>query len=188
VAGHQKKARREGRSIVLIDESGFMLQPTVRRTWAPVGMTPVHAVSARHDRLSAIAALTVSPRRKRVGLYFDLFSSNIRWPEVVSYVRKIRRALGRNLYVVWDRLNVHRTAERLLGSSGDGMRFEYLPAYAPQLNPVEQVWSHSKHGELANHLPEDVLDLLEAVFDSLDRKRSQPRLLRNFFSHAELPL
>jgi hypothetical protein len=165
-----------------------MLQPTVRRTWAPVGMTPVHAVSARHDRLSAMAALTVSPRRKRVGLYFDLFGSNIRWPEVVSFVRKIRRALGRDLYVVWDRLSAHRTAERILDNSADRVCFEYLPAYAPQLNPVEQVWSHAKHGELANHLPEHVLDLLEAVSDSLVRKRSQPRLLRNFFEHAELPL
>ena len=41
-----KKARQEGRSIVLIDESGFMMQPLVRRTWAPVGVTPVHVASA----------------------------------------------------------------------------------------------------------------------------------------------
>lgn len=48
--------------------------------------------------------------------------------------------MGRDLYVVWDRLNGHRTAERLLGDLGDSVVFEYLPSYAPEFNPVEQVW------------------------------------------------
>ncbi len=57
-----KKARDEGRAIALVDESGFMLQPVVRRTWAPRGETPVHRSWDRHDRLSVISAITVSPR------------------------------------------------------------------------------------------------------------------------------
>ena len=58
LAAHKKKARRRGRSIVFLDESGFMLQPTVRRTWAPQGQTPIHLSWDRHDRLSVIAANT----------------------------------------------------------------------------------------------------------------------------------
>ena len=188
MARHQKKARQEGRSIVLIDESGFMLQPLVRRTWAPVGATPVHVASARHDRLSAIAALTVSPIRKRVNLYFDMQGDNIRGPDVATFVRKVRRAVGSDLHVVWDRLNAHRTAERLLGDLGDSIVFDYLPGYAPELNPVEQVWAHSKHGDLANHAPNDIMELLDSVFDSLVSKKDKQTLLANFFAHAELPL
>jgi transposase len=165
-----------------------MLQPLVRRTWAPVGVTPVQVASARHDRLSAIAALTVSPHRKRVNMYFDLQGDNVRGLDVASFVRKVRRALGREIHVVWDRLNAHRTAERLLADLGESVIFDYLPGYAPELNPVEQVWAHSKHGDLANHAPDDVLDLLDVVFDTLVSKRGKRTLLANFFKHAKLPL
>lgn len=165
-----------------------MLQPLVRRTWAPVGVTPVHVASARHDRLSVIAALTVSPRRARVGMYFHAQGDNFKGPDIESFVRKVRHALGRDVLVVWDRLNGHRTAERLMADLGDGAVFEYLPAYAPELNPVEQVWAHSKHGELANVVYEDAVDLLDVVFDSLYRKQSEHELLRNFFKHSGLPL
>jgi hypothetical protein len=73
-----KKARREHRTIVLLDESGFMLQPLVRRTWAPRGETPVHRTWDRHHRLSVISALTVSPNRRRLGLYFSMHDANIK--------------------------------------------------------------------------------------------------------------
>lgn len=165
-----------------------MLQPIVRRTWAPIGVTPIHVASARHDRLSVIAALTVSPQRRCVGMCFRIHSDNIKAPDVTSFIREVRRTLGSDLYVVWDRLSAHRTAERELADLGDAVRFEYLPGYAPELNPVEQIWSHSKHGELANHSPEDIGKLFCIVFDSLYEKQCRRDLLANFFKHAELPL
>ena len=49
---------------MLIDESGFFLNPLVRRTWAPKGKTPVLPSWGRHrDKVSVIAALSVAPRR-----------------------------------------------------------------------------------------------------------------------------
>ena len=70
LATHQKKARDEGSHIVLIDESGFFLNPLVRRTWAPKGHTPVLTGFGRHRRkVSTIAAISVAPGRRRVGLY-----------------------------------------------------------------------------------------------------------------------
>jgi transposase len=63
-----KKARREGRTLVFIDQTGFMLQPPVRRTWAPKGHTPIHYSWDRHDRLSVNGALTVSALQQRLGV------------------------------------------------------------------------------------------------------------------------
>ena len=96
--------------------------------------------------------------------------------------------MGRDLYVVWDRLNGHRTAERLLGDLGDSVVFEYLPGYAPELNPVEQVWANSKHGDLANDVYDDGVALVDHVFESLLAKQDQRQLLRNFFGHSGLPV
>ena len=189
MARHQKKARRERRAIVLIDESGFMLQPVVRRTWARRGQTPVHRTWDRHDRISAIAAITVSPVRRRLGLYFRLQDDNFRTPAIVSFVRHVRRHVGPRLLVVWDRLNAHRTASnQLTRHFGNNVQTHLLPGYAPELNPVEQVWSHTKYAELANNIPDDITQLWNDVSTSLSRKRKKPALLKAFFRHARLTL
>lgn len=70
--GHRsRKAHDHSRSIVLIDESGLMLQPVVRRTWAPRGQTPIQHSRDGRDRLSVISAISMAPRRRRLGLYSD---------------------------------------------------------------------------------------------------------------------
>ena len=61
-------------------------------------------------------------------------------------------------------------------------------AYAPDLNPVEQVWSHTKYADLANYIPDDVEALAYEVLDSLEQVGSRQQLLRSFFDHAELKL
>jgi transposase len=166
-----------------------MLQPTVRRTWATRGDTPIHRSWDRHDRLSVLAALTVAPRRRRIGLYFTILDHNVRTDDVTTFLRGLRQSLRRPLTVVLDRLNAHRSAEtELRRRLGAKVQFEFLPGYAPQLNPVEQVWCHTKRGDLANYIPVDINALGQAVLSSLSRKRTQPQLLSNFFDHAGIPL
>ena len=166
-----------------------MLQPLVRRTWAPKGCTPIQYSWDRHDRLSVISALTVSPQRRRLGLYFALHEHNIRTPNVEAFVAEILRHLPRGLILVLDRWQVHRSAARqLLERFPSRLQIEWLPAYAPQLNPDEQVWTQTKYRDLANFLPQDVADLGRAVQRSLRQTRSRPSLLRSFFQHAKLRL
>lgn len=162
-----------------------MLQPLVRRTWAPEGQTPVMYSWDRHDRLSVLAALSLSARRRRIGLYFVMQRKNITAEELEAFLRQVQRSLGRKLVVVMDRWSVHRKAAK--GLFGDG-RFwiEWLPPYAPDLNPVEHVWKHTKYDDLANYIPDDLLDL-EIEFEiSTDKTRARPELLRSFFHAAEL--
>ncbi len=169
----------------MVDESGFMLQPLVRRTWAPRGKTPIHRSWARHDRLSVISALTVSPRRREVRLFFAIHHDNICTPDAVRFIRSIRRQLGGRILLVWDRLNVHRAATKVLQRQAD-IPIEWLPPYAPDLNPVEQVWNHSKYSELANYIPTDLDDLYDAVAVSLTLHAAEQNLLRGHFQHAQL--
>src|SRR5262249_56141343 len=73
VAPRAKKGRRLKAALVFIDESGLLLAPVVRRSWAPRGQTPILYQRGRaREKVSMIAALTLSPRRRRVGLYFSL--------------------------------------------------------------------------------------------------------------------
>ena len=173
----------------MIDESGFMLQPVVRRTWAPKGQTPIQYSWDRHDRLSVITAITVSPVRQRFGLYFRIHHHNITSVEVMAFLTLVHYRLRRKFILVLDRLNAHRKAVRLLQAAHpDWFEVLWLPAYAPELNPVEMVWNHTKYSDLANFIPEDVDDLHRAVDISLNSTRTQSHLIRSFFKHAGLKL
>jgi hypothetical protein len=80
-----------------------MLQPTVRRTWALKGHTPLPDSWGRHDRLSVHGAITVSPLRQRLGLYFSCSMDNINGDAVGTFVQRLRQHLRRPLLIVWDR-------------------------------------------------------------------------------------
>jgi transposase len=166
-----------------------MLQPVVRRTWAPTGQTPILRSWDRRDRLSVISAISVSPQRKRLGLYFDIMDHNIVTDDFESFVATLMRRLHRPIILVMDRWQVHRSgAKRLQNRFGRRIGIEWLPAYAPELNPDEQVWNRTKYTDLANYIPKDVLALGREVNRSLRQTRSQQNLLRSFFHHAKLKL
>jgi len=101
----------------------------------------------------------------------------------------VRRHLRRKIILVLDRLDAHRKAVHLLREAGvDWFEVEWLPAYAPELNPVEMVWNHTKYADLANFIPDDVDALAEAVNTSIDDMRQNSHLVRSFFEHAGLEL
>src|SRR5262249_29380192 len=103
LAAPRKKARDEHAHLVLIDESGFFLNPTGRRTWAPKGRTPVLTGFGRHrDKVSTIAAISVAPRRRRLGLYWRTDPRHyIDAAAVVGFLGELLRHLRGKVLVVW---------------------------------------------------------------------------------------
>lgn len=166
-----------------------MLQPVVRRTWAPRGQTPIQYSWDRHDRLSVISGITVSPLRRRLGLYFQIHSDNINFEKVMVFITLLHRQLRRKFILVLDRYSAHRKGVRLMQAKHpDWFEAAWLPAYAPELNPVEMVWNHTKYADLANFIPEDVKDLQRSVAASIENTRTQTQLLCSFFQYARLEL
>ena len=85
--------------------------------------------------------------------------------------------------------NVHRKAARLLKEHGaNWLTIEWLPAYAPDLNPVEAMWSCTKYGDLANYTPANLDELGEAAIDSLISQYGDHRTKRSYFQTAKLNL
>jgi transposase len=183
-------ARERQAHMVFLDESGYMLTPTVRRTWAPRGQGAVLDSWDRRDRLSAISCLTVSPRASRLNLYFRLLSHTVHGEDVVEFLRELKQVLGGALTVLWDRGSVHRKCglvREFLAQHPD-LVAEDLPAYAPELNPDELVWSWSKYGRLANLAADNTDQLAEKVIDELIYLKQHPHLLASFIDKTELPL
>lgn len=166
-----------------------MLQPVNRRTWAPRGETPVQRSWDRRDRLSVIGTIVLSPTRSRVGCCFDVQQKNMKTDDVIDFLRRLRRKVRRPLIIVWDRWSVHRSAEKRIAKRGwKHIEFESLPAYCPELNPVEAMWSHAKYADLANFVPDDVEQLNQAVHASLDDQAQDHRLKLSFYKTAQLRL
>lgn len=129
--------------------------------------------------------MSLAPWALRIGLYFQMFERNIRTADVVSFVQQLHRQLGRPVIVVRDRWSVHRAAVTQLAHYA-WLQVEFLPAYAPELNPVEQVGNHTKYGDLVNFVPEDAEQLRASIEGSLDHQRNDARLKYSCFQNAHL--
>jgi transposase len=173
--------------LVFLDESGFFLTPTVRRTLAPRGRPPVLDAWDRRDRLSAISCVTVSPVAGRVGLYFDLLGHNVHGEDVVAFLTDLHRRLG-PLTVVWDRSQIHSKSRAVKAwlASHPGVVAEDFPGYVPDLNPDEGVWGWTKYGQLANLAAWDTTELWEQAGGELWELKHRPDLLKAFIRHTGL--
>lgn len=187
MAPYQKGALRLGAHIVFVDESGFQLTPSVRKTWAPRGRTPVMQHWQRRDKVSAISGLSVSARRKRIWLYWRLSIENLRQAEVCEFLRHLLRHLRGHVIVIWDNLNTHGGEPiRQLCRRFPRLHLERLPAYAPELNPDEGIWDHLKDA-LANGRPDNLSDLIEDLLDGLLDLRHRQSTLRSCVHRSDLP-
>jgi len=168
-----------------------LLHPLVRRTWAPRGQTPTLQTRTRNRRrVSAIGGLSISPGRKRLGWYLQFHVDlGIRQAEVIHFLRHLLRHLGGRILVVWDNLGAHKGRQlRQWLCRCRRVHLEFLPPYAPELNPNEYGWAYLKTGQLANFCPEDVDDLHATVLVAADNVSAQQTLLRGFVRGTELPI
>ena len=188
LAPPQKKARRLNATLVFIDESGLLLAPVVRRSWAPCGQTPILYQRGRaREKVSIIAALTLSPRRQRTGLYFSLRANeNVTTAWLVPFLRALTRHLRGSFVLVWDRLPGHRAQVVTEYLHHRRRAVALLPPYAPELNPVEIFWAYLKRNPLANFAAADALHLARVATRQVQRLQRHPELLRAFFDATPL--
>ena len=73
-------------------------------------------------------------------------------------------------------------------SQNDAVELEFLPAYAPELNPVEYLWAHWKHHELANFCHKDFAELSVVARAKLRRTQRRKALVAAFWKQAELAI
>ena len=185
------RAAVRGPDVVFVDEAGFRLQPTVRRSYAPRGQTPVLRVADPHARISVIGGIAARPGAGRVGTVYGMLADNqnYRWPSIAAFVRTLRSTLSRPITVVWDRIAIHDCPALDAELTKDPeVVTELFPAYAPELNPADGIWRHIKYGRIPNYAPPNLCDLRQTVTAELSRLRKRPDLLRGFVRFTKLPV
>jgi transposase len=157
-------------------------RPRRYRTWAPRGQTPVLQYHFRWKTLSLMAGITWW------NFYFRIFPGTIKTPEIIAFLTYLLRHLRRPLLVIWDGLPGHRSAavREFVRAQEGRLTLEFLPGYAPELNPVEYIWGHLKQHQIANLRPRELWQLSAAARAALRRMRRRPRLVTAFWKQAEL--
>jgi transposase len=169
VAFPQKRALKEGRTIVFCDQSGFYLLPRVVRTYAPVGQTPILKEHLSRDHLSAMSAITLEGE-----LYMIEQERAFKGDDVVRFLKHLMRQIPGKLLLIWDGSPIHRggaVKDFLASGASRRLKSEQLPGYAPDLNPDEGVWKHLKCVELKNLCCQSIAELKIELRKAKERLR-----------------
>jgi transposase len=169
VAFSQKRALKEGRTIVFADQSGFYLLPAVVRTYAPIGQTPVLHEQLSRDHLSVMSAITLEGK-----LYMIEQEKAVKGEDAVRFLKHLMRQIEGKLLVVWDGSPIYRgqaVKDFLASGASSRLQLEQLPAYAPELNPDEGIWKHLKYVELKNLCCQSLSELRVELRKAKERLR-----------------
>ncbi|WP_157228999.1 transposase, partial [Nocardia brevicatena] len=198
MAAGKSTAAAFGAWLVFEDEAGFAMTPPTQRTWSVRGHTPVVTVRGRSQRRFSIAALACYRHGERSRLIYrpkhprDLHSGGRRsfaWTDYRDLLLDAHRRLGGPIVPVWDNLNVHRDAHlRAFIDGHDWIRCYRLPPYAPDLNPVESVWSLLRRSSRANTAFSDPTHLIHTLRHGLRRIQYRPTLIDGCFTATGLTL
>ena len=172
LADAKKKARRQKAWIFFQDESGVSQRPSIRRTWAPRGETPVLIHAFNWKKMSLSAAMGYRWDGARARLFFQTCPDSYNTDRLIAFLQDLRREVrGRKVILVWDGLPAHKSngMKEYLFEQRKWLTVEALPGYAPKLNPVENLWGNIKGQELANRCSEDLSEAATAVHRGIER-------------------
>ena len=184
LAGAKKNARRQGRTIVFIDESGLSEKCPVTRTWGLRGQTPVIQQSFTWKQISAVAGLSWWR------FYFRFFPGAINSARIIEFLTALMTQIRSPLLIIWDGVGPHksRLVRQWLEDQHGRIAMAFLPAYAPELNPVEAIWAYLKKHEIANLCPAHLSEVSDFARRRLKSMQRRPKLIRAFWQQTKLAL
>lgn len=168
-----------------MDESGVYLLPSVVKTWAPRGETPILHHHLTNDHVSAISAVSLNGN-----LYFQVQHRAYDSTAILRFLEALHRAVRGKLLIIWDGAPIHRSelVQTYLIENRTWLQVEPLPGYAPDLNPDEGIWRYLKYVELKNHAFATLGKLEVAVNAALGHIRQLPEIVKATFREAGLAI
>ena len=160
------------------------LTPPVRRTWAPRGVTPVLRDRQRHRPRSRWSGCCATGSAAR--LLFGFHRGSYDTATLVEVLTGLHAFLGgAPVNLIWDNLKAHKsTAMRQFLADQDWLQVDCLPAYAPELNPVEGLWASLKGGELANRCCQAAEEVIATAQVGMIRVRRDGQLPLSSLRHT----
>jgi DDE superfamily endonuclease len=140
-------------------------------------------------KASMAAAICYGVRGGGAQLGFHVQAGSYDTETLIEVLGELRRFLGgERATLLWDGLPAHRSRamRAWLNRQRSWLVVERLPAYAPELNPVEGLWSSLKAVELANLTSPTLAEVIHQAHQGIERVRRTPHLACSFLRHAGL--
>ena len=120
--------------------------------------------------------------------FFRLHPGTIRSEQIVEFLKALRAQIARPLLIIWDGLKAHRSrmVRDYLDSLEGHIQVDFLPPYAPELNPVEYLWAWLKRHALANYCPASLQELAHTTRRQLRSAQNRTHLIAAFWKQADL--
>lgn len=167
---------------MFFDEFGFSFLETPGRTWAPRGKRPVLRRVTRDRRaLSTAVGLTLSGK-----IYKRHFDGSMNSADVIKALQHLQRHLPGRFILIWDRARIHTShaTEAYLAVHSE-ILVEWLPTYAPELNPEEYCHGNVKQ-RLKSATPVNKPEMRQLLNRGFARLRRRPDMLLGFVHLAGL--
>lgn len=172
----KRLAKRLGAEIYFVDESAVRSDHHRGTTWGAVGQTPVVEDSGDRFGLKLISA--VSPRGD---MRFAVIEARMNSDKFIEFLKKLRRDAGKPIIVIADNASYHSSGKvQKFAKESKDIHLGYLPKYAPEFNPDEQVWNHAK-ARLAKLFIDSAETMKKGVLAIMRSIQKQTRLIQSFF-------
>lgn len=186
MACHSKKGLKNGFRIAFADESGISERPTVRRTWAPKGCTPIIVSTGSWSIRSIIGAIVCDANGEHPKFYLNIVAGTVHKEDDAKFLKQLHRHEHGRLILLWDNLAGHKSRLVRDTAQESGIELEYFPPYAPELNPAEYAWAAAKNHDLPNLRPEG-LHILDGHIRRMKRRlQRRADILKGFLKKSSL--
>ena len=163
------------------------MAPVSHSTWGLRGQTPRITHATCRTRYSALGAIAAGGKVKRPRFYFRFYPHNILSEQVIKFIDHLLFMISGHIVLVWDNLPTHRAkVVKRFAANHHRLHIEEFPAYAPELNPVENAWSLMKYHELGNFTPATPEELYRAAQDAAQSIRCSAKKCFSFLRSVPL--
>jgi transposase len=178
----QKRAKKEGAVIFFQDESGVRSDFHAGTTWALKGQTPVVETTGARFGLNMMAAIT--PRGQ---MHFMIVQGSVNASRICEFLKRLMHDYDQKVFLIWDGHPTHRAkkVKQCIESFDGRLEIFVLPSYSPDLNPIEQLWNHTKSYGVGRQSVSGPDQLKKNVISKLRSLQKLPSKIVSFFRHPD---
>lgn len=178
----KKRAKKEGATIYFQDESGVRSDFHSGKTWALKGQTPIIESTGARFGLNMIAGIT--PRGQ---MHFMIVHGTVRGEQVCEFLKRLMHNHQQKVFLIWDGHPTHKSkmVKECIKSFNGRLEVFFLPSYSPDLNPIEQLWNHTKSNGVGRRPVFGPDQLKAAVYSKLRSLQKLPKIIASFFKHPD---
>jgi transposase len=178
----QKRAKKEGAIIFFQDESGVRSDFHSGTTWALKGKTPIVESTGARFGINMIAAITPGGT-----MSFMIVQGTVRAEQICNFLKRLMHDHDRKVFLIWDGHPTHKAkkVKKCIESYEGRLQVFLLPSYSPDLNPIEQLWNHTKSKAVGRKVVFGPDQLKSSIVSKLRSLQKLPKIISSFFRHPD---